>query len=230
MIKHTSFQQNSLAWLEARRGIPTASEFGNLVTPKWKIREGGMVESYLAAKVAEAWTGKVFDSINSFDMESGNLMQDEAIPWLEFKLDKPIKSVGFCTTDDGKVGCSPDGMMDDAGCEVKCPRAHTQVRYLLDGVVPDDYLPQVHGSMYVTGFKTWHFLSYRRDLPKLHIVVQRDEAIQKVISDAVDAFRKRFDAAIARLVELNGGRPITRMPRSQTPPPQPQLERIDIIP
>ena len=51
--------QGSEAWLRARAGIPTASEFGNLVTPLWKIRSGDMVDGYLSRKLAERWIDEI---------------------------------------------------------------------------------------------------------------------------------------------------------------------------
>ena len=49
--------QGSIEWMQARAGIPTASEFDNLVTPKWEVRTGQMPKTYLARKLAEWWQG-----------------------------------------------------------------------------------------------------------------------------------------------------------------------------
>ena len=73
--------------------------------------------------------------------------------------------------------------------------------------------------MFVTGFKTWHFFSYRRKLPPLHIVVARDEKYQAALKAALDSFKKEFDAAWLKLVEINGGlpnRPHPAAPLSET--------------
>ena len=40
--------QRSEAWMNLRSGIPTASEFDNLVTPKGEVRKGQMPQTYLA--------------------------------------------------------------------------------------------------------------------------------------------------------------------------------------
>ena len=56
-MKIIPVQQNSLEWLVARSGLPTASEFDNLISPKFEPRKGQMPESYLAQKLAERWIG-----------------------------------------------------------------------------------------------------------------------------------------------------------------------------
>ncbi len=219
---HREYQQGSLEWLRARAGIPTASEFGNLLTPKFEIRTGEMPKSYLAAKLAEAWTGMPLTDINSFAMEQGSILQEEAIPWLALELEKEIESVGFITDDDGRIGCSPDGLMEGCGAEVKCPEAKNHVKYLLANSVPEEYLPQIHGSLYVTGFDYWHFLSYRRGFPKLLLRVERDDKIEGKIGTALHEFMARFDAGWAWLVKLNGGEP---PPRPKLTPPESEKQQ-----
>lgn len=221
MIIHREYQQGSLDWLRARAGIPTASEFGNLITPKCEIRAWSteMPKTYLAAKLAEAWTGMPLSGINSFAMEQGSILQDEAIPWLSLELNQEIESVGFITDDAGRVGCSPDGLIGEIqGVEVKCPEPTAHVKYLLGGKVPDDYLAQVHGSMFVTGLASWRFVSYRRGFPNLVLIVERDGEIQEKIGDALQEFLDRFEIGMQRLIDLNGG---DRPKRPTFPKPEP---------
>lgn len=219
-MKIIDVAQNSLEWLVARAGIPTASEFDNLVTPKFEKRKGQMPESYLARKLAEAWLHGPLPGYQTLDMEFGKILEEEARPWYEFTFNEPVQRVGLVTTDDGRIGCSPDGLIgEDGGIEIKCPEAHTHVRYLLDGEVPDHYLAQVHGSMFVTGRPYWKFLSYRRRFPPLVKVVERDDHIQAILEDVIGSFMERFDEAMARLVEMNGGKrpPKPVLPSSATP-------------
>ena len=139
MIVRTDISQNSLEWMAARAGVVTASEFESLLTPKWEPRKGLGVETYLCQKLAERWIGPL-PSFNTLDMEWGQLLEEQARPWLAFHLDKEIKEVAFITTDDGKIGCSPDGLIDETGVEIKCPNPAHHVKYLMAGKVPDDYL------------------------------------------------------------------------------------------
>lgn len=227
-------EQGSVDWMLARSGIPTASEFDALVTPEFKMRTGEMPTTYLSKKLAEAWQGGPLLGFNVFDMDQGNILEDEAKPWFELEHNRPVERVGFITTDDGRVGCSPDGLLgEDSGIEIKCPRAETHIRYLLNGRLPKDYAAQVHGSMFVTGRKEWKFLSYRRHFPALLITVERDEEIQKTLAKALAEFLKRFDAGMARLAEINGGPPARRnvSPQShESPHPEPDDAYAGITP
>ncbi len=197
-------EQGSLEWAMLRAGIPTASELDALITSKFKVKTGQGPETYLAAKVAEAWQGGPLPRFQGFDMEQGAIQESEARAWLEFTYDEAVKRVGFITTDDGSAGCSPDGLLIRGGLELKCPAAHTHTRYLLDGVLPEEYEHQVHGCMYVTGFSQWKFVSYRRNFPNLVLTVERDEAKMAVIGEALAKFKEAFDAAMLKMEEING--------------------------
>lgn len=211
MIPHTEYQQGSIQWLEARAGIPTASCFKNLITPGFKPRAWTteMPNTYLASLLSEWWSGRPAPSFNFVEGDLGHILEDEAKPYYTMTTGQEIQNVGFVTTDDGRIGCSPDGLIgEDGGLEVKCPEARTHVKYLLDGEVPDDYLLQVHGSIYVTGRPWWRFLSYRRNYPHLLIQVNRNDTIMEVIDEALQDFLERFERGKERLQELNGGPPI----------------------
>jgi len=227
MIVHRDFQQGSVEWTQIRAGIPTASEFDNILTPEFKIRTGQMPQTYLAKKLSEAWLGGSLAEFTTFDVEQGRILEDEAIPWYELNFDEPVERVGFITTDDKKAGCSPDGLISDGGIEIKCPAVHTHVGYLLAGELPKDYACQVHGSMWVTGAPWWKFCSYRRRLPPLVLTIFRDDDIQKKIADALAGFLERFDAGWKRLVEMNGGREPAR-PKLSPIPPQQQNDDVPI--
>lgn len=210
-MKVHEVEQGSVDWMLLRSGIPTASEFDRLLTPEFKIRTGQMPASYLAEKIAEGWQGGPLASFNTFDMDMGNILEDEAVPTYNLLHTPRMQRVGFITTDDGRIGCSPDGLLgDDGGIEIKCPRVETHTRYLLDGTLPKDYAAQVHGSMFVTGRPYWRFMSYRRHFPTLLLSIDRDEKIQAAIGEALGLFLEAFDKAMKRMVEINGGPKLTR--------------------
>lgn len=202
-MKIHDVQQGSGPWLALRLAIPTASEFDQLVTPLWKIKTGEAPKSYLYQKICEKFMGAFADGGSSFAMGQGSIMEHEALPWFSFTHDTPVQRVGFVTTDDGRVGCSPDGLIgEDGGIEIKCPAATTHLRYWVEGVLPKEHAAQVHGSMYVTGRKWWNFLSYSRQFPAFLIRVERDEAIQDAIHEAVTGFLRDYDELYAKLKAL----------------------------
>lgn len=218
MIIHDVIQ-GAPEWAAKRAGIPTASEFHRLLTPAFKLRTGEMVETYLAQKVVEWWLGGPMMSACVWDMEMGRILEEEARPWLACELGQEIQTVGFITSDDGRYGCSPDGLLVDRGVEIKCPQPVNHVKCLMTGEVPDEYLPQVHGGMFVTGFDSWMFMSYRRGFPKFVTTVRRDETIQAAIKLAIDGFCIKLDAAKEHMIDLNGGPP----PRSRFNAPVPDF-------
>lgn len=200
-------KQGSDEWLAARLGIVTASELDALISPLWKARAGEGVKTYLATKIAERWRGQPLTTYHGGSMEQGTLREDEAFAWYELEHDVTMRKVGFITTDDGKMGCSPDGLLEDGGVEIKCPSPHTHVRWLLDGELPADHRAQVYGSMLVTGLPRWRFLSYCRGFPPLMLTIEADEKIQGAIRGAAMLFQDQFDFAWSQLLLRNGGPP-----------------------
>lgn len=199
-MKVVNVKQGTDEWLRARIGIPTASDFDNLVTPNFQTKDGAARETYLYRKLTEKVMGFPLDNAGSWAMEQGTILETEAIPYYELVYDIPVQRVGFCTTDDGRIGCSPDGLIgDDDGLEVKCPLPQTHLRYLLEGGIPKDYMAQIHGAMFVTGRAKWTFLSYSRQFPALVVHVERDERIQGILRNTLEAFLLKFDSSLAKV-------------------------------
>jgi hypothetical protein len=200
MAIYHDVEQGSLEWFKLRLGIPTASCFGDIMTPKFAPREGKMLWTCIYSRLAEKISGEQLAGFGSRATEQGQLLEDEAINyWEVVNEQRPIYG-GFVTTDDGKAGCSPDALIgDDAGLEIKCPNPETHLKYLDEGVLPDDYVTQVYGSLWVTGRKRWHFQSYHKALPAFHLIIERDEAIMEKIGAALANYQKHFDAAFERI-------------------------------
>jgi hypothetical protein len=201
--------QGSGAWFQARCGVLTASNFDEICTPEFTARTGDKPRNFLCRKVAEMklnYSQEMMDpSAGTHAMEQGQLLERIALPWFNFEYNADVKQVGFCISDDGRTGCSPDGMAEGYGLEIKSPLAHTHVRYLLDGGVPKDYRPQVHFSMWITGLPVWYFISFNRSLPKLVVKVERDEEIQAKITNIVTAYHLQLDAALEHLRNVQNG-------------------------
>lgn len=197
---HTQFEQGSACWTEARLGKVTASEFKNLITPGFKARTGEMPHSYLCLKLREKLCGPR-PAFTTYVTEQGSLREEDAIPWYALEYDCDVKRIGFVEHEDGRCGCSPDGIINDgqSGLEIKCAQPETHIKYCLAGELPDDYAPQVHFSLYVTGYDRWTFLSYCpvvKERPGLVVTVARDETKIKAIEETLAAFYAKFDAAL----------------------------------
>lgn len=215
IIPTSEAPQGSEKWFELRLGIPTASEFYrfmdsdfNLKKPKTKAaQESGelndSVFTYMCEKIAERFSGSPLPSFDSFVTDQGKFNEKMARKWFCLENNCEIQQVSFVKTDDGKAGCSPDGLIGEkSGLELKCPQMHTQARYCLDDVLPQEYVHQIYGSMWVTGASEWHFLSYRDCWPVLHKVVSRDESIMQRIGESVRQFNSLLDQAYDKIKKL----------------------------
>ena len=123
-------------------------------------------------------------------MERGRLLEDEAVRSYCFEKECEVETVGFITTDDGMIGCSPDRVIAGwkRGLEIKCPSPQVHVGYMMRRTVDKDYWPQVQGQMLVGGFEGVDIQSYYPGLPSVIIPVERDEKYIALLEDALRDF------------------------------------------
>lgn len=219
---HRTLEQKSWDWFKARAGKVTGSELGNLITDKGAIRAwtAAMPNSYLHRKLAEKWRGEPLQSFQGNQQtDQGNMFEEDARKYFASLLEADIQTVGGIESDDEKLWCSPDGIISETvGLEIKCPNADTHVGWLLDGQqVPEEHVLQCQFALFVTGWKTWQFLSYCVDLPHLAVPVEPDADIFATISEALGDFQARYDEGWKQLCELNGGPPARREPPAPEP-------------
>lgn len=202
-MKIVPCKQGEPDWVKARLGLPTASDLDQLVSASFETRTGAMPHTYLCKKLCERVMGFSTDFTGTFEMQQGSMLEHEAKPMFTLIHDVPIQTVGFITTDDGRVGASPDGLIGtDCGIECKAPSPEKHLQWLLKGTLPAEHAAQVHGSMWVTGRSSWWFMSYSRQFPPLMILVQRDAEIQAQLTQAIGKFLKDFDNAMDKLTAL----------------------------
>lgn len=192
--------QGSHEWHAARLGLPTASQFHRIISPK-TLKPSESASGYLHELLAEWLLGVPLDSASSDFMERGKALEEQAVAWYELQRGVDAERVGFCLTDDRRAGCSPDRLVgEDGGLELKCPSPAVHVGYLLDGIAAK-YLPQIHGAMWVTGRPWWDALSYHPDLPPALVRIERDQDYIVPLSEAVTAFCDRLARAKDELKE-----------------------------
>ena len=179
--------QGSTEWHSGRLGVATASNFDRVITPTGK--PSTQAEGYMNRLLAEWLTGKTSDIEQSEWMKRGIEMEAEARTYYAFLHDAEIRQVCIVYKDERRlVSCSPDGLHGDGGLEIKCPAPHTHVGYLLSESLPNDYIPQVQGSMYVTGAPWWDFMSYHPDMEPVIVRVLRDDAFIKMLDGLLTKF------------------------------------------
>ena len=170
-------EQGSPEWHQARCGIISASNMKSLFTSRGEKTASGVRETYLNQVIAERLMQKPMDTFQSYDMERGTQLEDQARANFEMYLDVTVQEVGFHMHDDYDIGCSPDGLFADTGVEIKCPKANTHVRYMRSKKLPSEYIQQVQGTMYVMNLERYYFMSYHPDLKPIIIEVKRDNEL-----------------------------------------------------
>lgn len=187
--------QGSPEWHQARLGMPTASQFDRIITPK-TLKPSSQSQGYLCELLAERLLGVPLDSVATEWMARGLELEPQAVEFYEFTRDVKADLGGFALLDDGSAGCSPDRLIgDDGGLEIKCPAPATHVAYLLGQAVDEKYRCQVQGSLWITGRRWWDVLSYHPDMPPALVRVERDEEFIEALAAAVGDFNARLSEA-----------------------------------
>ncbi len=192
MIHLVDVVQGTTAWAQARAGIPTASQFDQIITEK-TLKLSSSSAKYMHRLIAEQLLGRPLDDATSGFMERGTLLEKKAVDYYELERDVDTTPIGFVLRDDRRVGCSPDRLVGEDGLlEIKCPAAHTHIGYLLDreGI---GYRLQVQGQLWLTGREWNDTLSFNPDLPPALVRQHRDEEVIGKIEDAVEQFLDYLD-------------------------------------
>lgn len=180
-MKHIECEQNSEKWLRARLGMPTASKFDKIITPAGN-KTGAPWYDYMYQLVYERIVKKQFNTIPpTYWVQRGKFLEPYAEKTLEYLFKMELRKVGLLTTDDGKIGASPDRIVNSEwAIEIKCPAPWQHIQYSVRG--PDkDYKAQIQGQMYVGEFKRVSFFSYNPGMPCfLHHIDRDDEYIEKL--------------------------------------------------
>ncbi len=198
MIVHDC-PQYSDEWWALKRGVPSMSNCGKIITPK-TAKLSTQSRQYMYELIAEPVSLEDEEAFEPTDwMLRGIELEEEAASWYEMKHNCDLPQVGFITNDAGTLGCSPDRLTRPRGIEIKCPKASTHVGYMLNGGLPDYYKPQVHGSMFITGLP-WMFISYHPDFDPLVVSVEPDDYTE-LVGKALAQFVKELSAARGQLFQ-----------------------------
>lgn len=193
--------QGSDTWFELRKGVPTASRFDRILTAR-KMKISGQADGLIAELIGEKFSLITPENVEHYTnraMRWGEECEAEARRWYSLETNGDVLQVGFCLTDDGRFGCSPDGLVgEDGGLELKCPQPKTQVEYLLANELPAEYKAQVHGALIVTEREWWDFLSYAPGLPPF-VVRVTPNSYTRELRVALEMFWERYQESLARV-------------------------------
>lgn len=192
-------EQGTAEWVEARIGIPTASNFEKILTTDGKPSKQREKYLYQLAGERVAWVKE--RSFQNADMTRGIELEASVRSSYELITDQVVTQVGICyPNEDKKCSCSPDGLVgEDGGLEIKCPIISVHVGYLVKGNLLDDYFHQVQGGLYVTGRKWWDLMSFFPGIKPCIVRVERDEKFIKSLAIELEVFFKQLDEITERI-------------------------------
>lgn len=187
--------QRTQEWHKERAGKFTGSRFVDVMARNKKT--GEPLKAYhdlIWQVVSERMTGQAIEGAYGYALQWGVDVEPYAREAYELKSGNFVTESGFIIHPDYPfAGCSPDGLIDDdGGIEMKCPKSSIiHLERFISGV-PDEYVPQIQGCMWVTDREWWDFVSYDPRMPETHrllrIKVMRDqEYINKLAATVLEA-------------------------------------------
>lgn len=215
-------------WWACKAGIPSASNFARIFQAS-KNKMSSSLDGYIAELLEDRKqqlpkyftaqgrpiTPDMTEAMKA--MNDGLILEPLAREWYESETGATATQTGFVTTDDGRFGCSPDGLVEAAPCfcqggedcykcggrgisreggvEIKIydPAQHT--KWCAAGVVPTQFLAQIHGSLIVTGRAWWDLVLWNQYLPGKIIRTVPNETTRE-LRVALEIFHGRYMAAL----------------------------------
>lgn len=187
MIIYDNIEQGSDEWHALRAGTPTSSEFSKLVTSQGVPSKS--MPDYAVQLAADLYAGAPQDRWQGNEWsDRGHELEDAARAWYENTFpDREVTRVGYITDDDGRMGCSPDSLVDWDGLdwggllEIKCLKATRHVKVLMylekNERLPPDYVVQPQGQMLIAERGWCDVLFWHPELPAVIHRVEPDEKI-----------------------------------------------------
>lgn len=191
--------QGSDEWLEARRGLLTASEMHLILTPTLKAASNDKERQHLYELLAQRVTGYVEPTYIGADMLRGQEDEIEARA-LYAKAYGPVREIGFVTNNRWgfTLGYSPDALVGEQGAiECKSRRQKYQAQTIIEMTVPSEYMIQLQTGMLVAELEWIDFVSYSGGMPMFVQRVYPDPVFQDAIVAAAAAFEARLAERLA---------------------------------
>ncbi len=205
--------QGTLAWLDLRSGLPTASEFGRITSVHQinlaiksekpvKLLDGS--DTYMNELLAERMLREPQTKAVTMWMQRGSEHEAEAVSYYEMARGVDTQVVGFCTNDEGTIGASPDRLVGEDGLlEIKVPSPAIHVGYLRNQEgAGDDYRIQAMGQLWITGRRWVDIMSYNPGMPEALVRFERDETFISMMASAVTEFAAKLDSHTRRFREM----------------------------
>ncbi len=202
-------EQRSPEWMTMRNGCVTGSRVADVCA---KLKKGGPAacrQNYLIEVAVSRLTGLAPDRFVTPAMQWGIDNEQFARAAYEMQADCMVESIGFAIHPRlDFFGASPDGLIGKDGVlELKCPTSDTHLGYILGGVLPLYYMPQMLAEMACTERQWCDFVSFDPRMPKnLQLFVrrfQRDDELITALEVEVAAFLLEVDALLEQIEQAS---------------------------
>ena len=203
-------EQGTEEWLYNRSGVITASRVHDIIkSGRGRNGYSECRESYMHELIGQVCTGETLSPSNFKQAEWGHMNEELARDSFEAINMCIITQCGMIYKDKSlRCGISPDGLLmsEEEGLEIKSPyTTKVHIDFLLDGKIKPEYVTQVQYSMWVSGFKKWHFCSYDNRMRggvdnRLAVkIIEPDEVIFKRLDKEIPLFIEEMDSKLLKL-------------------------------
>ena len=197
-MKIHRIDQGTPEWKKLRLGVATASWFHTIITPLGKPTDNRERKKYIYRLVAERLLQQPMpDSYVNAWMERGNDLEEAAARAFSAIHDVDLLPGGFVTSDDGRLGCSPDRLVKakrgaSEAVEIKVPSPWVHLGNLC-GEPDPKYKAQVQGQMLIGEFEAVHFYSWNPNLPECYKLNVRDDKFVRQLETLLGLFLEEVD-------------------------------------
>lgn len=198
------FEQNTPPWEFVRLGIITASEFalvnrrgvgGKGPSLTRERRVNGCAFELMTGVRPDTWQGNKYT-------ERGNAQEAEALElYCDIRLEgQAVERPAFIRRDDLQAGASPDALVgEDGGVEIKTMSGDSFVKLLRNPGVPPEHVPQLQGSLLITGRKWWDLVVYSPPLAPYIVRVLPDLEYQRELREGIKTFNAEVESVVMQL-------------------------------
>lgn len=193
--------QGSEEWFRDRLGRATASGFADVLAKGPRGGESLSRQKYKRVLALERITGTREDGFSSWATDRGHEQEPFARIAYIARTGRNVIETGFIPHPTMMAGASPDGLIEEDGIfEAKRQLRDIHIDVLLTGKIPNQYVPQVQGNLWIAKRQWCDFVSYNETLPEpLNLVivrVMRDEGYIKNLEIAVAQFLIEVDEMV----------------------------------
>lgn len=196
-------EQGTPEWRALRMGKATASNFDRILTEaKGQYAAGAdkYAREVAVQRILDEDTEKPIDGLRW--IERGKLLEPDAVKHYEKVRGRTTDAIGLIISDDGSRACSPDRISADRlwGTEIKCPSGPEHLDYMDNDGPGRSYRWQVVGSLLISEFEGWDFVSYHPLLKEVIVAYHREDFLDEI--KAMDEALKRFEEKVRHYCDL----------------------------